>query len=362
MRARGGLVALFVAVASVASMTPAGAGKTDDEVPVSDAAERAQREAGLEILALIPGAYDSACLLQTEGDIATDPLLAPFADRLLAFVACPTNDDEITLHGFKFPDAASMSALYDAYTPGGLNPETPGCETDGTWGDGRGRYKCFATTTGGSAVIWTVDAQDVVFTAFSPNGDISALESWWETDAPPIDDPPEPAELVGDDEWVENSTTLRASIPKSFRKSCRVPQLAYESLGEATRNRLYLRTALFCEPGGGVDSYLALDFQTRTSAKGYVEAFEFEVDEAEPSVESESADCEASGTWSRAAGQKPAGDYVCYFTDSGGVFIIWSDRRQGIALVAGRTDGDAEKLLEFYADAAGPLPNPALSG
>ncbi len=362
MRRRIALVGVALALVGGVLVSPAGAGGEDDgDESVSSANEQVQRRAGLELLTLLPESYDAGCRIQTDDDVAADPLLLPLVSRVQAFLVCPTDVAAHTLYITKLDGEDAVNSLYDSYTPGGLDSDIPGCETDDTWGDGRGRYKCYVTVGGQSAVIWTLPEENTVFGVFS-NDPMSALEEWWASEAPPIDDPPEPDEIVSDDEWTDNSRLLRKSVPKGLRDTCAVPPIEAEALGGLYRNRLYLRTVLFCEAGGGVTTYYFADFQTRASAQAYLDAHEFQVDEEVPRVESESADCEGTGTWSRRSTGRSAGDYLCYFADDGAVFIIWTDRRQGIAVVAAREDGDADKLLQFYADEAGPLPNPALSG
>ena len=355
MRPRVVLVGVFLALATLLPSAPAGA--SNGARDTSD--EDVRREAGLDVLALIPGAYDHDCLFRTSFDIQTDPLLGRRSGLVLAFLRCSTNDDEIFLDAITLADDDAVNDLYDAYSPGGLDTNTPGCESDDTWD--KGRYKCFATEGGGSAVIWTLDSEYVVFGAFSTNGDIAALEEWWENDAPPLNDPPPPGKPVSDTDWRKNAAVLVKSVPKDLRATCDASPLSERGLEDLYRNILFLRTVVSCDPGQGIDTYYLVDFQSRATAAGYIDAFAPLVDRAgQPSVvESDGGSCPGSGTWSRRSSAKTAGRFICYFTEDGRVVIAWNDKRQGIVLVAVRGDGDAEQLLDFY-NSAGPIPNPTL--
>jgi len=335
--------------------------RTGEDGTRSTAAERAQRQAGLELLTYLPAAYDDECLIETDEDIAGDAFVAALGASLQAWLVCTTDDDAILLHAFKLDSESAVNTLYDAYSPGGLNPNTPGCETDDTWNDGEGRRKCYLREGGGSALIWTLPAEEVVFSAFRSDGDVAALEAWWSDSSPPIDDPPEPTALVSDADWEENARILRKSVPKGFRSTCTNPAISADELGGLFRDRLALRTVLFCDPGSGIDEMAVIDFQLIENAQAYVEAVANVVDEETPQVTSDGTDCEGSGTWSHASSRKTAGDYACFFGDDGAVTIVWSDDEQGIVLHAKRDDGDAEELIRFYSEEAGPAPNPALS-
>lgn len=332
-----------------------------DRGALSTDAERAQRRAGLELLTYVPAAYDKRCLIQTDDDIATDPLIGRYAGVLQAFLICGTDDDAITLHMFKLADEDAVNSLYDAYTPNGLDPNAPGCETDGTWGEGRGRLKCYLGDGGGSVLIWTLPSGNAIFTAIRSDNDVAALNAWWESSSPPIDDPPAPDELVSDGQWRRNARILRKSVPEGFRGSCTVPAISADELGGLHRDRLALRTVLFCSPGNGIDTYYVAGFRSREASQAFLDNFDALVDEEAPRVQAGGVTCEGQGTWSRGASRAPTGERLCYFADDGGVFMVWTDRRQGIALAAGRSDGNAAKLIQFYKREAGPLPNPSAS-
>lgn len=363
MRRGAALAGAVLVVLFGAFVGPAGAQQTEggEDGPRSTATERAQRQAGLELLTYVPASYDDSCLIETDEDIAGDAFVAALGARLQAWIVCRTDDDAIVLHAFKLDGEDAVNTLYDAYSPGGLDPNTPGCESDGTWNNGEGRRKCYLTEGGGSAIIWTLPADGVVFSAFRSDDDVAALEEWWSDSSPPIADPPAPTELVSDADWEENARILRKSVPKAFRSTCTNPRISAEELGDLFRNRLTMRTALLCDPGSGVDDMGVIDFQFVESAQAYVEVFADLTDGETPQVQSGGVDCEGSGTWSRASSREVAGDYACNFDDDGSVSIVWTDDDQGIALFAQRDDGDAEKLIRFYNQKAGPVPNPALS-
>src|SRR4029450_13138586 len=92
---------------------------------VSTAAERANREAGHAIVALVPGSYDQRCRIQTDADVAGDPLTAPFQPRIGGRVLSDTDDRASRLFATRLTDEGSVDALFDAYTPGGVDPNVP---------------------------------------------------------------------------------------------------------------------------------------------------------------------------------------------------------------------------------------------
>jgi hypothetical protein len=363
MRRGSAAVGVALAVLCGTFAGSAGAQKTDggEDGPRSTAAERAQRQAGLELLTYVPGSYDQGCLIETDADIAGSALVAPYAASLEAYLVCRTDDEAIVLHAFKLDSEAAVNGYYDSYTPEGLDPSINECGGDGTWGDGTGRLKCYGTVDEGSAIVWTFPSDGLVFAAFRHDRDFDALNAWWSESGPPVDDRPAPTKLVSDVDWTRNADLLRKSVPKELRRTCRNPRISADELGELFRDRLTLRTVLFCHPGSAADRMVVVDFQFREGAEAYVEAFAPLADEETPRAQSGGVDCEGSGTWSRGSSRKTAGDYVCFFNGAGGVAIVWSDDKQGIALSVGRDDGDAEKLIRFYNQKAGPVPNPGLA-
>ena len=74
MRSRVVLVGVFLAVTMLKPPVLAGASNGGADSPACDSSdEEVRREAGLDVLALIPGAYDQECLFRTDFDTRTTP-------------------------------------------------------------------------------------------------------------------------------------------------------------------------------------------------------------------------------------------------------------------------------------------------
>ena len=344
------LVGFVVALVAAALVTPAGAQSGDGRDDVG---------AGLELLAYVPSGDDQTCLLSTPDDIAADPLTAPLAARVRGFLRCSADDGAVSLFVLGLDDIDAVNRLYDAYTPNGFSGGAPGCDTEGTWGDGQGRLKCYSTGSG-SGVVWTLEADNLVFAAFRADDDVDALHEWWRHDAPPIDDPPAASKPLTDSQWRANGQVLAKSVPKTLRGSCRAPAMGADALGPLYRNLLHLRAVLTCDPGDGVTALRFISLESRRAMQAYADAYAPAADEEAPRVRSEGVFCEGTGTWSRRGGQG-GGDRLCWFEASGLVAMLWTDNSQAVVVQAARSDGDAEALIGFYQGDAGPLANRALA-
>ena len=219
MRRAVSLVGFVVALVAAALIAPAGAQSSDVRNDV---------QIGLELLTYVPSGDDQTCLLRTADDIANDPLIAPFASRVRGFLSCSADDGVVSLSVLGLDAGDAVNSLYDAYTPNGFAGGASGCDTEGTWGDGEGRLKCYSTG-GGSVVVWTLDADNLVFAAFRADDDVDALYEWWRHDAPPIDDPPAATKPLTDAQWRANGLLLARSVPKALRGSCRLPAIGTDS-------------------------------------------------------------------------------------------------------------------------------------
>ena len=263
MRRAVSLVGFVVALVAAALIAPAGAQSSDVRNGV---------QIGLELLTYVPSGDDQTCLLRTADDIANDPLIAPFASRLRGFLSCSADDGVVSLSVLGLDAGDAVNSLYDAYTPNGFTGGASGCDTEGTWGDGEGRLKCYSTG-GGSVVVWTLDADNLVFAAFRADDDVDALYEWWRHDAPPIDDPPAATKPLTDAQWRANGLLLARSVPKALRGSCRLPAIGTDALGPLYRNLLQLRAVLICDPGGGVTALRFVSLESRRATQAYADAY-----------------------------------------------------------------------------------------
>jgi hypothetical protein len=354
-----GLVSIIalLALAGGALASPAAAQPTGDE-PISTAAERANRTAGNQLLSLIPSSYEARCRIHTDEDVATDPLLGAFADRIEAFVYCLTPDNTTNVHAIRFDDVDAVDALYEAYTPGGLAGQAPECATDGTWNEGQGRHKCFI---GGTVAqyAWTFPAENTVFLASRGDGDMAALTAFWESDeAPPVGDA-EVQPIVTDAQWRSNGRLLRKSVPKDIRGSCELAGVSTDGLGGLHRDRLHMRAALGCSPGNGLGVQYA-SFDRPDSAQAFIDFVALGADEDTPRAEAGGVECEGTGTWSRRS--RTVGDYACLYdvAGPGSIGMSWVDRTQSVAVVVNHVDGDLDATIQFFED-GGPLANKALA-
>ena len=84
---------------------------------------------------------------------------------------------------------------------------------------------------------------------------------------------------MSDTDWQKNASVLTRSVPKDLRATCDAKPLSERSLGDLYRNILFLRTVVSCDPGQGVDTYFLVDFQSRTTAEGFIDVFAPLVDE-----------------------------------------------------------------------------------
>ena len=358
-----GTLAVALGVVPI-SASPARAGTDDAGRPspsLSTPAERAERAAGLELLAVVPGEYDQRCLIQTDSDLTVDPGLVPFEPRIDAALRCQT-DDGVTLYAFKVADAATVDEMFDAAAAAEPDPNVAACTSDGTWGDGRGRLKCYRVGTA-ATMLWTAPDVEMLFAAYRVDGDLARLSEWWESSSPPISEPPPPDEVVSDRAWRDNAKTLLRSVPKRLRRSCDVPSISEAELGPLFRDRLVLRTVLHCDPRS--DTRLTvLDFRYTENAPAYVNAH---LPVSQPvEVTFRGVRCPGNGSLSfRFSKNDDVGQsdmilfdpYACFVDGAGHGTIVWSDDQEGIALRAVRTDRDLDALLRFFVN-AGPGSDP----
>ena len=342
-----------------ASPAHAGGGDAVPSASLSTPAERAERAAGLlELLAVVPGEYDQRCLIQTRTDLAADPVLLPFEPRIDAALQCIA-DDGVTVFAYKLADAATVDAALFNFFIEPQNPNLAGCESEGTWGEGRWAREVLSERRRPLATVaWTAPDAEMLFATRRVDGDLARVNTWWESpSSPPLSDPPPPDELVSDHTWQKNAKVLRRSVPKRLRRSCDVPAISEAELGPLFRDRLVLRTVLHCDPRP--DTRLTvLDFRYRENSSAYVEAH---VPEDAPVTKTTGVDCPGVGyTSSHPKSDDLRLEYVCFVDAAGQATIVWKNDQQGIALRAVRTDGDLEALERFYSQ-AGPVPNPQLS-
>ena len=226
------------------------------------------------------------------------------------------------------------NSLYDAYTPNGFSGGAPGCDTEGTWGDGEGRLKCYSTGSG-SGVVWTLEADNLVFAAFRGDDDVEralrVVEARCAADR----------RSSGRDQAADRRAMAceRAGPGQVGAEGAPrfVPAPGHQFRGP--------RTSVSQCPAGprGVDlrprrwrhRLRFVSLESRRAVQAYADAYAPAVDEEAPRVQSDGVDCEGAGTWSRRGGQG-GGDRLCWFEASGLVAMLWTDNSQAVVVEAAR--------------------------
>ncbi|HXY91265.1 MAG TPA: hypothetical protein VEP49_02210 [Acidimicrobiia bacterium] len=330
--------------------------------------ELSERAAALELLTFVPTSYRGTCLTF---DASRSTYLTPYLDHITAALTCRPSSGADSAWLFKFDDAGAMNQALDAFYQG-LPPSTTGdCPGTGDWdrdGAHAGRWSCYVGDDGRAGLNWTDDADLILSSAARNDKDLTTLSQWWETtDAAPLATPVDagdttPVSLAA---WAANARELVAtSVPRSERQSCRVDPITTGGLGALLyQARIWIATSVTCE-AKGVDYVSYVQFRNDVSLDGIhpidgvFEWVKDNVDEDEPRVESGTVSCESSGTWSRHG--HDVGEYACFYvpTSHGGeaALVNWTEDNLDILSLAGREDGHAVPLLEFWkTPAAGPL-------